>query len=70
MREDKRGTISEDTPPILEQLSVQPETWARTTSHFGTWTYVAVGTIESLKANARRMGRRWFKGTALDQSLA
>src|SRR5690606_14036439 len=34
LRDDKRGAISENLPPILERLEIEPKIWLNTTSHF------------------------------------
>ena len=34
IREDKRGAIPHDTPPILQRLSIEPETWLANSTGF------------------------------------
>ena len=34
LREDKRGAIHEQTPPILKRLNIDPENWVYSTQHF------------------------------------
>ena len=34
LRDDKRGAIPDNLPPILERLGMEPKNWINTTSHF------------------------------------
>ena len=49
LREDKRGAIDSQLPPILQRLGVQPENWIDSVSHFQKHFFDAAGTLSSLE---------------------
>ena len=67
IRNDKRGAIPDNAPPILVRLQIKPRVWLRTTRHFGKWTFRAVGVAESLRDACQALGQNWFRGTPLDR---
>ena len=49
LREDKRGAIDEQLPPILQRLGIKPENWIDSVSHFQKHFFDAAGTLSSLE---------------------
>jgi REP element-mobilizing transposase RayT len=70
LREDKRGAIAQDVPPILQQLNINPKIWLVQTKHFGSLYSRFAGTAESLKTKVDRKMGRWFKGGRLEELVA
>jgi len=68
-REDKRGYISERTPPILQRLFIDPTQWQRTMLPAGLRFQQAVGSVARLKQYALNQGRRWVQGMGVAQQL-
>jgi len=62
IREDKRGAISQDLPPILERLGIDEQAWLRLAtqfeSRFSTW----VGQAEHVQDACQRLGHRQARG--------
>jgi hypothetical protein len=66
IREDKRGAISQDLPPILDRLGIDEPAWLRLATSFetsfetsfNTW----VGTPEHVHSACRRLGHRRARG--------
>nr|WP_232199444.1 transposase [Thioalkalivibrio thiocyanodenitrificans] len=67
IREDKRGAIPGDLPPVLTRLGLNPEHYLRLVRRGGRSHHVAaLGHVERLREAAARLGRRFLKG--MDQS--
>jgi hypothetical protein len=62
VREDKRGAICEDLPPILERLGIHREAWLRLTTQFESSFYTWVGQAEHVHSACRRLGHRQARG--------
>jgi REP element-mobilizing transposase RayT len=58
LREDKRGAIAGNTPPILERLQVDPRYWLFMAQHFESRFKGLVGTAYTLKAACESLGYR------------
>ena len=56
VRQDKKGSIPADTPPILERLSIDPDEWLKT-MRWNNRFRRAVGKLAALKAYAEQVGR-------------
>jgi len=81
LREDKRGVINSQLPPILQRLGIQPENWVDSVSHFQKYFFDAAGTLSSLEQfreskNAQRSeqgsGKEpvvWIKGKSASKKL-
>ena len=50
LREDKRGAIPADLPPILERLAIEPKHWLYMTQNFESKFKGLVGAAHKLKA--------------------
>jgi hypothetical protein len=62
LREDKRGAIPEQTPPILEQLNIDPKEWCYLARHFESQFKSLVGTAYHIKAACEKLGLKWAHG--------
>ncbi|MGI9280493.1 MAG: transposase [Endozoicomonas sp.] len=61
VREDKRGFIPSDTPPILERLMIDPDEWLKT-MRWNQRFYRAAGRLKAMKAYAQQTGQLWIQG--------
>jgi putative transposase len=69
IREDKRGYIPADVPPILTRLGVEAESWIETVRHFRRHFYDYVGPGDLLAQHGRALGRRWLRGVGACRRL-
>jgi hypothetical protein len=56
IREDKRGAIDENLPPILERLNIESKHWLFLTRHFESRFKGLVGTAYQLKRVCEKLG--------------
>jgi len=56
MRDDKRGAIAENLPPILERLQIDPRYWLYMAQHFESRFKGLVGSAYALKAACESLG--------------
>jgi hypothetical protein len=63
IRDDKRGHIPEEAPPILQRLGLDENHWVETVQHYGRRFYTYVGHIEKLRQLGYSLGRKWLRGT-------
>ena len=56
IRENKRGSISNDLPPILERLDIDPKHWLYMAQHFESKFKGLVGSVYNLKQACQQMG--------------
>ena len=56
MRDDKRGFISSNTPPILKRLNIEPENWLTLTINFQSKLKGLVGSVTKLKQACLKLG--------------
>ncbi len=69
IREDKRGAIDSQLPPILHRLGVNPEGWLTTMRPHGNRFVLGVGRLKSLRKFAEKMGRQWLQGMVASRCL-
>ena len=62
LREDKRGAIPENVPPILEQLNIDPKEWCYLSQNFESQFKSLVGTAYHVKAACEKLGQQWVHG--------
>jgi hypothetical protein len=62
LRADKRGVIPANMAPILTRLGLDSGTWLDLVGKFGQLFKRAVGSTNSLGAEAQRRGQRWLQG--------
>ncbi len=68
VRQDKRGSIPSDRPPILERLKIDPDEWLKT-MRWNNRFRRAVGKLASLKTYAEQVGKQWVHGVCCSQIL-
>jgi len=56
MRDDKRGFINNNTPPILKRLNIEPENWLYLTKNFESKLKGLVGSVTKLKQACIKLG--------------
>ena len=59
LRDDKRRSILEDVPLILEQLNIDPKHWCYLSQHFESEFKSLVGTAYHVKAACEKIGQQW-----------
>ena len=65
IREDKRGCIPAQTPPILERLHIDPDYFIAYCKGKSKVRCTALGSIDRLRQHASRIGQRWVQGISL-----
>lgn len=56
LRKNKAGAIDDALPPILARLSIEPEKWLYTSSHFENSFKSLVGTAQSILSKCKHLG--------------
>ncbi len=69
IREDKRGVVSSQLPPILHRLGLDPNGWLDTMPPYGNRFAVGVGRLKVLQGFAEKMGKRWLHGMVASRCL-
>jgi len=69
IREDKRGFIPEELPPILQRLQANPQRWLKHMQPQGNRFGRAIGRLEGMRRHAQTAGRRWVQGVSLSARL-
>jgi REP element-mobilizing transposase RayT len=69
IREDKRGHIPNDLPPILVRLNIDPAHWLGQMRLDGNRFGGAVGRLEAMRAYAVCRGQQWLRGVRLSRRL-
>lgn len=59
---NKRGSIPENTPPILYRLGIDEKSWIQHIQHFERQFPTVAGNIDKLKKLSEQTSRRWIKG--------
>jgi len=62
VREDKRGAIAEDLPPILERIGITRAAWLQLAKDFETTFCTWIGQAEHVERVCERSGQRWARG--------
>ncbi|MDO6462175.1 transposase [Granulosicoccaceae sp. 1_MG-2023] len=57
LRQDKRGSINCDEPPILDRIGIAPGDWLHLTQHFETEFTGLVGAVTSLRSKIKHFWR-------------
>ena len=60
--QNKRGSIPENTPPILQRLGIDEKDWIKHIHYFERQFPTVAGNIDKLRQLARETSRRWIKG--------
>ena len=61
MRQDKRGAIPEDVPPLIEQLRITPDRWQTAMQPPVPWHQKALGSAAHIKKYCQAIGQRWLR---------
>ncbi|WP_394171202.1 transposase [Saccharospirillum alexandrii] len=69
LRDDKRGSIYSEIPPILERLNIDVEHWVYNTRHFESQFKSLVGTAISIKSKFQQFGYQRVPGLGLAELL-
>jgi hypothetical protein len=69
IREDKRGHIAQDLPPILERLQIDPKHWLFMTNHFESQFKGLVGAAYALKQACQNLGYQRSPGLSASKLL-
>jgi hypothetical protein len=62
VRDDKRGAIAEDLPPILERIGITPAAWLELAEDFETTFCTWIGQAEHVERACERNRQRWARG--------
>jgi hypothetical protein len=62
IRDDKKGTIQQSLPPILERLNLEQEAWLRLPTEFENLFKTLVGNEQAVQSACVRHGQRWAQG--------
>ncbi|MCX2796485.1 transposase [Microbulbifer thermotolerans] len=62
LREDKRGAIDEQLPPILERLQIDPRYWLYLNRNFESRFKSLVGAAHLVRSACEQLGKRWSHG--------
>ncbi len=64
LREDKRGPLYTDTPPILQRLQIESQAWLQLSTRFEADFCNLVGRPDSLPGACAALGLNWARGTS------
>jgi hypothetical protein len=62
LQDDKRGAIPETTPPILEQLNIDPKHWCYLSQNFESQFKSLVSKSYPIKEACQQLGKQWVHG--------
>jgi len=69
LRENKRGHIPADCPPIFQRLQLAPEKWLEHMQGAQSEKTIALGGLEKVKSYIQNCGFKWLRGGAYNRSL-
>lgn len=69
IREDKRGAISSNLPPIVTRLGINPEEWVEHIKKFGRRYGNSVGSVAHMADYAHKQSRSCGKGVAVSKRV-
>jgi len=64
LRDNKRGFIAAQVPPIIARLGINPDKWINHIQHFGRHYGCCAGAAEKMASYAQLFNRQWGKGVA------
>jgi len=70
LREDKRGAIDGQLPPVLQRLGIQSENWIDSASYFHKYFFDAAGTLSSLEQFREKKNRQQSEKGNAEESVA
>ena len=62
LRENKRGVIDDQLPPILERLQIDPQHWQYLNRNFESRFKSLVGAAHSIRRACEQLGKHWAQG--------
>ena len=62
IREDKKGAIPNQLPPILARLGIEVDNWIYLAEHFESPFKSLVGTALSMRSACEQLGKNWVHG--------
>ena len=65
IRDDKRGHIPDQLPPLVQQLGIDPGRWLNHVRQFGRSYAHCAGNRDNLLRFAQQHHKRWVKGVGL-----
>ena len=68
VRKGKRGRITDDIPPILDRLGIDPDEWLKT-MRWNNRFRRAMGRLSALSTYAENTGRQWVQGLTASACL-
>lgn len=69
IRDDKRGFIDRELPPILERLSIESDAWKLLMGRRGTMFGRAMGRLDAMRLHAATLGQSWVRGVRYAERL-
>ncbi|HDH16824.1 MAG TPA: hypothetical protein ENG90_10185 [Gammaproteobacteria bacterium] len=69
IREDKRGSISQGLPKILERINTDPDQWQQLMQPRAKLFSSAIGRIDTMRLYAQSIGQSWCQGMKVSQAL-
>jgi len=65
VRDDKRGAIANELPPILERIGITRAAWLQLAEDFETHFCDWIGQAEHIERACERRDQRWARGRRL-----
>lgn len=62
IRQDKRGAVDQNLPPILQRLQIDPKEWCYSAQHFESRFSGLVGLALKVERVCRELGQQWARG--------
>ena len=62
IREDKKGHIAKDIPPILQRINIDPQHWHYLTTQFESPFKNLVGAVHEMRQACEQLGQQWAQG--------
>jgi hypothetical protein len=69
IREDKKGSIPNQLPPVLARLGIEVDNWIYLAEHFESPFKSLVGTALSMRHACEQLGKNWVHGIAQGERL-
>ena len=69
IREDKKGHISKNIPPILDRLNIEPQHWQYLTTQFESQFKNIVGSAHNIRHVCKQLGQKWAQGITQSEKL-
>jgi hypothetical protein len=69
IRENKKGYIAGDIPPVVSRLGINRDKWIEHIQCFGRNFGGCVGTVHHIQTYANRFHRRWGKGMSVSAGV-